>query len=501
MIEASRISRMSALALPILIVLCAGQARAQAAHVQAIDTSATAAPAPAPQDFVELELEPLEVARFRAFMATLGDNERRSLLAVISRMPEGMGGLFVAREVLPNPVFGARFAHFASIMNESEQARFAAELGRNFENRWPAISEVLASATDRDLLVRAIQQNMRASDCNVDEQEQGPPGNPPQSTNFGATDVQCDADLLAFLAQWHTTRLRMIRSVEAPARSVPWQAQLMRAGEDSRKYRARIQARYELGEFGRQLADWERDHLCGAAYIGGTYVLTAAHCVEGWTGYDAEFFDGRRIRAGTQDLAAEGEVIPIRSVVIHASYKDSKAYLGSDIALIVLARKPQGADVVRILIPRQSRNGLPVGTRLSLTGWGLTGATANSQKDRDRSGKLQQSSRFLRMGALTLFDNARCNNDPAFQDRGVRVRPGQLCVGSDEGVDACRGDSGGPLVRKTDGRSPVLVGLVSWGIGCGIEDRPGIYTDVGAFHDWIKRAQANAQTGRITKLQ
>lgn len=501
MIEASRIFRMSALALPILMTVCAGQTRAQVAPVHAIDRNAAVAREPGPQDIVELELEALEVARFRAFLATLGDNERRSLLAVISRMPEGMGGLFVAQDILPNPVFGARFAEFASMMDDSEQARFAEELGKNFENRWSAIGEVLASATDRDLLVRAIQQNVRASDCHVEEQEQVPPGDPPQSANFGAPGVHCDADLLAFMDQWHTSRLRMVRSVEAPAGSTPWQAQLMRAGQDSRKYRARIQARYELGEFGRRLADWERDHLCGAAYIGGAYVLTAAHCVEGWTGYDAEFFDGRRIRTGTQDLAAEGEVIPISSVVIHASYKDKKAYLGSDIALIVLARKPQGADVARILIPRQSRHALSAETRLSLTGWGLTGATANSQKDRDRSGNLQESSRLLRVGMLTLFDDARCNNDPAFQDRGVRVRPGQFCVGSDEGVDACRGDSGGPLVRKAEGKSPVLVGLVSWGIGCGIEGRPGIYTDVGAFYSWIKRAQANAQSGRITALQ
>jgi len=33
----------------------------------------------------------------------------------------------------------------------------------------------------------------------------------------------------------------------------------------------------------------------------------------------------------------------------------------------------------------------------------------------------------------------------------------------------------------------VVVGLVSWGIGCGDEGVPGIYTKVDNFYDWIKR--------------
>lgn len=59
------------------------------------------------------------------------------------------------------------------------------------------------------------------------------------------------------------------------------------------------------------------------------------------------------------------------------------------------------------------------------------------------------------------------------------------------GKDACQGDSGGPLWQWT-GNSydpevrAELVGIVSYGKKCALKDKPGIYTKVSAFLDWIK---------------
>ena len=68
-----------------------------------------------------------------------------------------------------------------------------------------------------------------------------------------------------------------------------------------------------------------------------------------------------------------------------------------------------------------------------------------------------------------------------------------LCAGGDGLKDACMGDSGGALFLPAgEGRPlPVAIGIVSWGVGCGLPDTPGVYTRVSAYTDWLQ-AQALA---------
>lgn len=55
------------------------------------------------------------------------------------------------------------------------------------------------------------------------------------------------------------------------------------------------------------------------------------------------------------------------------------------------------------------------------------------------------------------------------------------------GKDACSGDSGGPMVTFSNQHHHwQLLGTVSWGEGCGQNDRYGVYSSVLRSLAWIK---------------
>ncbi|XP_068225611.1 trypsin-1-like [Palaemon carinicauda] len=57
-----------------------------------------------------------------------------------------------------------------------------------------------------------------------------------------------------------------------------------------------------------------------------------------------------------------------------------------------------------------------------------------------------------------------------------RITDSMFCAGYPEGgKDRCTGDIGGPLVVREDDDVWVLVGVTSWGDGCGQPDAPGVY--------------------------
>ena len=109
-------------------------------------------------------------------------------------------------------------------------------------------------------------------------------------------------------------------------------------------------------------------------------------------------------------------------------------------------------------------------------------------------------SEILQSVGVNLFSKQYCNDHTTPQGSGGLDHEVEICAGTpdkdengfiDGGKDACQGDSGGPLTCVRDDQ-PVLVGLVSWGIGCAVEGQPGVYTNVFQYIDWIKQTTANA---------
>jgi secreted trypsin-like serine protease len=153
-----------------------------------------------------------------------------------------------------------------------------------------------------------------------------------------------------------------------------------------------------------------------------------------------------------------GAWVDVERLVLHDAY-DPKTH-EHDLALVRLRARPEG----RIIPLANPRLVISAGQPLEVTGWGAIheeGATA----------------RGLLKATVPYVDSPACNAPSAYNGA---VKAGMMCAGYREGgVDACQGDSGGPLVwRTTDG--PVLVGVVSSGIGCARKLNTGSTRGLGA---------------------
>jgi secreted trypsin-like serine protease len=127
--------------------------------------------------------------------------------------------------------------------------------------------------------------------------------------------------------------------------------------------------------------------------------------------------------------------------------------------------------VARLLAPDEGRLIYP-GATFTVAGWGAL-------KEKGKSFP------FMTEVKVPIVSNEVCADDKHYGSINKEVYPTNLCAGFDEGGrDACAGDSGGPLFTKIDGVD-VIIGVVSWGIGCGRPNRPGVYTNLLAYRDWI----------------
>lgn len=152
-------------------------------------------------------------------------------------------------------------------------------------------------------------------------------------------------------------------------------------------------------------------------------------------------------------------------IVFHPQFNSNT--LDNDVVLLKLTKEIEFTDLISPIAYHGQNQVVPVGEILRVSGWGSTNI-ANDDLT------------LLRAVSVPMVDQAQCRQQHIKSPRAVTDN--MLCAGWPEGGrDACGGDSGGPLVNLQG----VLVGVVSWGVGCARPDSSGVYARVASFSNWL----------------
>jgi secreted trypsin-like serine protease len=209
-------------------------------------------------------------------------------------------------------------------------------------------------------------------------------------------------------------------------------------------------------------------HFCGAVLMNPTTVVTAAHCKIPEP-LDTLSAVARRFNLNAEKAQEGSLTFSITNIIQHPSYIQGRRFNAFDIAVWkvrLISGDPRTIPSYPNSFSFDDGSRTIPNTFLNIMGWGVT----------QENGHISEK---LRIASVPVSDPLDCK----LAYPGVHFT--SFCAGFLQGgVDSCQSDSGGPIFSEINGKI-VLVGLSSYGTGCGLSRIPGAYVKLSTVTDFI----------------